>query len=119
MTQSQIQAIYGGTALPTITVTASDATAAEQTTDPGTFTIQRDGSVGNLIVNYTTTGSTATSGADYLALSGSVTILNGQTSATVTVTPIDDAVADANETVTIDAFRQHQLHGRRLRTVPG
>ena len=37
---------------------------------------------------------TATSGSDYSALAGSVTIANGSSTATVTVTPIDDSVAE-------------------------
>jgi hypothetical protein len=83
---------------PTVTVSATDADAAEAGTDPGTFTITRSNTNGNLVVNYTV-GGTATSASDYSALSGSVTIASGQTSATVTVTPINDAAVDPSETV--------------------
>jgi hypothetical protein len=49
-------------------------------------------------VNYTA-GGTATAGSDYVALSGSVQIPAGAATATVTVTPIDDAAVETNETV--------------------
>ena len=44
-------------------------------------------------------GGTATSGADYAALTGTVTIPAGQASATVTVTPVNDAGSEGDETV--------------------
>lgn len=85
---------------PTVTVAATDAGAAESG-DGGTFTITRIGSVvGALVVNYTRSG-TATSGADYAAIAtpGSVTIPDGQPSATVAVSPNQDAGNEGNETV--------------------
>ena len=84
---------------PTVTVTASDPNAAEPN-DTGTFTITRTNTTGNLTVNYTVDG-TATSSSDYSALSGSVIIPNGQSSAVVTVVPIDDPTVEGSETVTL------------------
>ncbi len=77
---------------PTATVAATDAMAAENPLDTGTYTITSDqpALAGGLPVNYTTSGS-ATSGVDYVALSGSATIPAGMTSTTVTLTPINDA----------------------------
>src|SRR5262249_47256876 len=78
--------------LPVVTIAATDSTATEATpvTDTGTFTVTRDVVTASaLTVNYTI-GGTATNGADYLTLSGSVTISANQPSATITVTPIDD-----------------------------
>ena len=60
-----------------VTVAATDANAAEQATDPGVFTISRGITTGDLVVYYTVSG-TATTGSDFSALTGSVTILNGQ-----------------------------------------
>jgi hypothetical protein len=74
---------------PTINVTATDSAASESGPENGTFTITRTGSSGNLTVFYSVSGS-ATSGSDYSAISTSVAIPNGSTSATVTVVPIDD-----------------------------
>ena len=97
LTSSQIQTMYAGTS-PTLTVSATDAAAAEAGANTGTFTITRNSTSGKQTVNYVL-GGTATNGVDYLPLSGSVAIADGQSSATVTVTPIDDAIGDMNETV--------------------
>jgi len=47
-------------------------------------------------------GSTATSGSDYTALSGTATIDAGDTFVEVTVDVLNDAVIEPNETVTVD-----------------
>ena len=100
--------------MPTVTVVATDAAAAEAGQDPGTFTITRAGATtAALDVQYSVGGS-ATSGADYAALTGAVTIAAGQSSATVTVTPVDDADFEGDETVVADADRQCGVQrGRR------
>ncbi len=85
---------------PTVNLAATDAAAAESG-DTGAFTFTRMGSlVGNLVVNFTRTG-TATSGSDFAAIAtpGTATILDGQPSATVTVTPNQDTNNEGNETV--------------------
>jgi serine protease len=83
---------------PTVTVTATDAAAAEALLDTGTFTVTRSvSSASPLTVTYTMSG-TAGSGTDYLAPTGSVTIFGGNTVAMVTITPIDDTVYEGNET---------------------
>jgi hypothetical protein len=51
-------------------------------------------------VNYTI-GGTARNGSDYESLTTSVTIPPGSSTASITVTPIDDSVPQANETVTL------------------
>jgi Calx-beta domain len=85
---------------PTVTVTATDAAAAEPA-DPGTFTVTRTGSkTAALTVRYAVTG-TATAGADYAALSGIVTIPAAQASATITVAPIDNPSFEPSETVIV------------------
>jgi hypothetical protein len=88
-------------ALPTVSISASDPSAAEVGPDSGILTITRSGSTAAaLIVHYSVSG-TATGGSDYAALAGTVTIPAGQTSATLTVTPVDDAVVEGNETVIV------------------
>jgi len=85
--------------LPEVFIAATDNTATEQGTTTGIFTVSRTGSTASpLTVNYTV-GGTATSGSDYVALSGSVVILSGQSSGQIVVTPIDDALSEGNETV--------------------
>jgi len=87
--------------LPTVTVTASDASASETAPNSGTFTVSRTGATTNdLTVSYSV-GGTATSVSDYAALSGSVSIPVGSASATVTVSPVDDTEIEASETVVL------------------
>ena len=53
-----------------------------------------------LTVSYTVSG-TAAAGSDYAALSGSATIAAGATTATITVTPVNDTAVEGNETVVV------------------
>jgi Calx-beta domain len=85
---------------PVVTIEATDATAAEPA-NSGTFTVTRTGSTtASLDVFYTVTGD-ATNGTDYTALAGSITIPAGQSTATITVSPIDDPDAETDEEVTL------------------
>jgi len=54
----------------------------------------------NTVVTYSV-GGTATAGSDYTALSGTVTILAGQTTATIDVTVINDGTLESDETVVV------------------
>jgi hypothetical protein len=85
-----------------VNVVASDPTALENApSDTGTFTVMRSGSTSSaLTVNYTASG-TATSGSDYVALSGSVVIAAGLASAKISVNPLDDSVVDGTKTVRV------------------
>lgn len=84
--------------LPTVGVTAIDNTAAESG-DTATFRISRTEDISNqLTVNYTIAG-TATNGNDYSNLTGSVTIAAGETDADITITPTDDILVEADESV--------------------
>ncbi|MGO4918355.1 Calx-beta domain-containing protein [Maribacter spongiicola] len=82
-------------------IASTDATANESPLGNGVFTIDL-GATNNtgspIVVNYTRTG-TATSGADFTALTGSVSIPNGQRTGLVTITPINDTDIESNETV--------------------
>ena len=85
----------------TVTVTASDPSASETAPDTGTLTFSRTGSTAAaLVVRYRVAG-TATNGSDYAALGGAVTILAGQASATVAVTPVNDAEFEGSETTDV------------------
>ena len=85
-----------------VTVSATDANAAEPGADTGTFTIDRyvGPTTSSLTVNYTLSG-TAANGTDYDSLPGSVTIPAGQRTADVVVTPLDDSLMENTETVTL------------------
>ncbi len=87
--------------LPSVSVTATDATATEAGLSTGTFTIARTGSTAAaLAVSYTMSGS-ATSGSDYAALTGSVIIPAGALNATVTLVPLDDPLLETSETAVL------------------
>jgi len=87
--------------VPSIILTATDASAAEAAQEPGVFSVTRAGGIaGDLTVNYTI-GGTATNGTDYSTISGSVVIPDGQTSATITISPVDDSLIEGSETVTL------------------
>ena len=87
--------------VPTVTIAATTPAAAEIGPVPGQFTITRGGDTSaGLTVTYAITG-TATNGADYTTLPASITIPAGATSATITVTPIADDIAEGDETVVL------------------
>jgi hypothetical protein len=101
--------------LPTISITAS-GNPAEAGSIPGTFTLSRGNSTsGDLVVNFAVNGSASfgsdysISGADFT--NGTATILNGQSSVTVTLLPIDDAIAEPVETIqlTLTASSKYKL----------
>jgi uncharacterized repeat protein (TIGR01451 family) len=52
------------------------------------------------VISYSA-GGTATSGSDYTALSGTVTIAAGQTTATITIPVINDVAVEGNESVVL------------------
>ena len=86
-------------ALPTVTIAATDPTATEAGTTTGLFTVTRTGATAAALTVAYAVGGTATAGSDYAALSGSVVIPAGSSTATVTVTPINDTAVEADETV--------------------
>jgi Ca2+-binding RTX toxin-like protein len=90
----------------TVTVSATDANAAETATgttaNPGVFTLTRTGYIANsLTVNYSLSG-TATNGIDYTNLVGTATFTAGQSTTTVTLSPLDDNISEGNETAILN-----------------
>lgn len=86
-----------------VTIAATDANAAEAGADVGVFTITRTGSAASdlAVAIVVAPTSTATVGLDYAALPTTVTIPAGSVSATLTITPIDDADVESAETVVV------------------
>ena len=83
---------------PTVTISATDASASETPGDPGTFTVSRTGSTANsLSVKFSVSG-TATNGIDYSTITSPVTIPSGASSATIQLSTIDDAAIESSET---------------------
>jgi len=88
---------------PFVSVVATDAAAAEAGPTSGSFTVSRSGNGSTdwpLTVFYSVSG-TATPGSDYTALSGSVTIPAGASSASVAVNPVDDPLIEISESVVV------------------
>ncbi len=86
-----------------VTIQATDDSASEEGPDTGTFTVYRPAGAKDeaLTASYTVDG-TADSGDDYEPLSGTVTMAAGVANATITVTPIWDAITgEPNETVVV------------------
>jgi hypothetical protein len=95
---------------PVVSLAATDSSGAEQGTDPIVFSLTRGGSSSTSItVNLVWSGSailttdyavSATGGT--LAANGlSITLAAGVTSALITVTPVNDVIAEGNEGVTL------------------
>lgn len=84
---------------PVVTVTSTDSTATEAGPTTGQFTVTRTGITTSPLTVYFTVSGTATYGNDYAAIGTSVTIPASEASSTITLTPIDDTMIEANETV--------------------
>src|SRR3972149_798376 len=100
-------------ALPMVTIAATSPDASEVGPTNGQFTVTRTGATTSaLTVNYAISG-TATNGIDYSTLSASVTIAAGSATATVTVTPLVDALTEGTETVilTLSANAAYNIVG--------
>ena len=113
----------GGGSAPAVSITATDSTAAETGTNPGTFRISRTGSTTSaLTVNYTiaTGAGQAVNGTDYTPLlTGTAIISAGQSFADVTITPVDDSDIEGNETATLTVVdtADYDLGGSTIATV--
>ncbi len=95
--------------LPVVNLAAIDASAGEAGTDIGLFRVSLGGggeahaaaeATSDLVISYMVSGS-ATPGADYAPLAGTVVIPAGATTADITITPIDDALVELDESVTL------------------
>ncbi len=86
---------------PVVSITPG-TTPSESGPTTGTFLLTLSEAVpaGGLTVSYTV-GGTATPGTDYTRLSGSVTLAEGDTEATIEVVPLPDNRVDPSETVTL------------------
>ena len=84
---------------PTVgTFQADQAIVSTDTTSPQvTLTVDRvDGSSGPATVDYTTTDDTALAGTDFTLTRGTLSFADGQTSATVSIPLLDNALAPAS-----------------------
>ncbi|WP_298484283.1 Calx-beta domain-containing protein [uncultured Maribacter sp.] len=87
---------------PTLTATDAAATEAAGVDRTGVFTVDlgRVNSTGSAIVVRATRFGTSTAVvADYTATTSNVSIANGARTGIITITPVDDAIAEGNETL--------------------
>ena len=90
--------VIQSTSTNVLNITATNPTAT--TLAPATFTVTRIKSTGALSEPYTLSGTAANS-VDYQTLSGTVSFADGQSSATITVTPIAEAFIETSKTVIV------------------
>ncbi|MBA3605287.1 MAG: hypothetical protein H0W46_04805 [Acidimicrobiia bacterium] len=83
---------------PTVTVAATDASGSEAGPGTITFTITRSGDLAPAITVGLGWSGTAASG-DYSGAVATVSFAADQTTATVTITPVDDMAGEGSETV--------------------
>ena len=82
-----------------ITLSASTAQASEAGPTAGVFTVTRTGDISAPLTVLYTVGGTAVAGTDYVVLPATVTIQTGASTATVSVTPVDDGAFENDESV--------------------
>jgi alpha-tubulin suppressor-like RCC1 family protein len=105
--------------LPVVTLSASDPTATEAGRTTGTFTVTRTGTITTPLTVRLSYGGTSTKGLDRNALPLSIVIPAGAASATITVTPIDDSIAEPAETViaTLSTGAGYTMGAAKIATV--
>ncbi len=107
---------------PIVSIVASDAIAAEtitgQVANTARFTISRTGPLTAPLSVTLSTGGTATKGVDYNVLPATVTIPAGSASASIVLTPKDDLLSEATETVVVAlvAASGYQLNSTKSST---
>jgi hypothetical protein len=90
-------------ALPSISVADITISEGSSGTKNATFTVTLSSASASAVsVNYATRNGTATAGSDYAAASGTLSFAAGQTSKTVNVPVIGDAVFESDETFYLD-----------------
>lgn len=94
---------------PTVTVAATDDTAAELDGSTATFTLTRTGPVTSPLLVPLTWGGTASPGSHYTTPPANLIIPAGETTATVQITPIPDDLAQGDRTVTLTATTDYSL----------
>lgn len=87
---------------------ASSRYSVSEDSELAVIHVVRSGSTdGALLIDYTTVNNTAISGQDYIGKSGTLSFLPGQSTATITISLLNDSIFEGNETfnVTIDNLR--------------
>lgn len=86
----------------TVTIVATDENAAEAGLDQGMFTISLNGvAAANTDISFAVSGSANHAGSDYTKLISPATVLIGNQTVTLSVTPVNDNLPEESETVTV------------------
>ena len=85
----------------TVTVSTPTATATEAGLQAGKFRLARTGDTSKTLTVYFTVSGSATPGSDYVALPASAQFPVGAATVDLAVTPLDDSLVEASETVVI------------------
>ncbi len=107
----------------TATIVATVPTATEAGTgNNGTFTVDlgAENATGSAVtVNFNRTGSTATHVTDYAAIGTTVSIPDGDQTATIVINPVDDNAVEGPETVIVNLLSgpQYAIGGANSATV--
>src|SRR5207247_3900135 len=89
----------GGDDYPKVSIAATDPTAAEEGAVHGTFTVSRSGSTDGALSVTVVFAGTADDPDDYSLDGAAVTIPDGAASVSFDVVPVDDGLAEGDETV--------------------
>jgi uncharacterized delta-60 repeat protein len=92
---------YLGDVSIVVDLAATTAQALEAGLVPGVFTITRSGDTATPVTIYYTVSGTAQAGIDYSPLNGIVMLASGVTTASLAVTPLDNASGTRNDTITV------------------
>jgi len=97
-----LQANAGGGGNPGELALSQSAYTVAETTAILTVTVSRtSGSAGDVSVAYATSDQSATAGADYAATSGTLSLLDGETSGSFDIAILDDSDLEGDESFTI------------------
>lgn len=84
-----------------VQLSAASYSIAENVASLAVTVTRTNGSAGDVTVDYATSDGSATAGQDYSATSGTLTLLDGETSQSFAVAILDDAVYEGDETFAV------------------
>lgn len=94
-------------AAPLVTIQATKPLASEPGNNPAVFTFSRMGDTNSALTVPFDIGGTARNGVDYVAITNSVSLAVGQSSAEVVITPITEPSATGYKTVVLTLPGRH------------
>jgi len=102
LSSTLLTACGGGSEGVSLTISNASVTEGDSGTSDLVFTVSLNATTNaDVDVEYATSDGTATEGTDYTAASGTLTIPEGSTSATVTVSVVGDTEIEGNETLNL------------------